>query len=348
MEIKLENWNIKKLIIKKDKINPKPQYQRTPVWNDTKKQLLMDSILRGYDLPKFYIRKTPRDPVYEYEVIDGQQRMRAIWEFYENGYALNNTVINGRNLIGRKYQDLNNRLQEKYKKFKLSFSLIEKALPEEIRSLFARLQMGVSLNPAELRHAIASNLGNNIQMIVENHKFFGDDCKIKNKRYKHQDYLDNAATIVFYNNKYDLKAPTLKKLYEELSSAKAEVLSPKFNKINKILDWMYEVNSYSKGIFKNKWGFVDIFNFLNENYKSIKVVNAEDFALELLKFEKKRKKYNSEPEKLIEDKTSDIYDRDLYEYINAFKIQGGITINLKIRARIFNKLFNNRNYLIFK
>lgn len=80
METKPLLWNIYQTIEREEKIDPQPQYQRTPVWSDEKKQLLIDSILRNYDLPKFYLRVS-NNPSYDHEVVDGQQRLRAIWEF---------------------------------------------------------------------------------------------------------------------------------------------------------------------------------------------------------------------------------------------------------------------------
>jgi uncharacterized protein with ParB-like and HNH nuclease domain len=49
-----------------------PDWQREDVWDQRKKQQLIDSILRGWKLPKFYFVKTSED---EYEVVDGQQRL---------------------------------------------------------------------------------------------------------------------------------------------------------------------------------------------------------------------------------------------------------------------------------
>ena len=92
---------------RKGRINPKPQYQRTPVWNETKKQLLIDSVLRGYDLPKFYLRSS--DPPYDHEVVDGQQRLYAIWDFRDDQYALGDkskTIPDFGDLSGKKWSEL--------------------------------------------------------------------------------------------------------------------------------------------------------------------------------------------------------------------------------------------------
>ncbi len=62
---------------KRKKINLQPQYQRTGVWSDKNNQLLIDTILRGYDIPKIYLTDS-KDDNFEQEVIDGQQRLKAI------------------------------------------------------------------------------------------------------------------------------------------------------------------------------------------------------------------------------------------------------------------------------
>lgn len=180
MKITATTWTIKELIEKQKTINPKPQYQRTSVWSPQKKRLLIDSILRGYDLPKFYVSDTSKGAHYKYEVTDGQQRMRAIWEFVNKNdtinYSLDETVIDGINTKGFKYSDLqkstNKQLLNRFQNFELNIAIIKQATPEEVRSLFARLQMGERLNPAELRHAIASNIGCAIFALSETAPFF--------------------------------------------------------------------------------------------------------------------------------------------------------------------------------
>lgn len=157
-------WTIKKLITNKDKVNLTPKFQRSSVWTPSKKKLLIDSILRGYDLPKFYFVKNPNNSMHLYEVADGQQRIRSIWEFADelSGFSVDASLITGINATGIKINELKTIYKIKYNKFlnfKLDIALISDGSPEEVRALFARLQMGERLNSAELRNAIASNLG---------------------------------------------------------------------------------------------------------------------------------------------------------------------------------------------
>src|SRR5216683_1467703 len=62
-----------------------PDWQREEVWNREKKQRLIDSILRGWKLPKFYFVKASGE---NYLVEDGQQRLATIFEFFSNDLPL--------------------------------------------------------------------------------------------------------------------------------------------------------------------------------------------------------------------------------------------------------------------
>ena len=84
MYFKHFSWELNKLFNYKDQIDPKPQYQRGPVWKLPKKQLLIDSIINRYDIPKIYLRYVGDKSPYKYEVADGQQRLRSIWEFFND------------------------------------------------------------------------------------------------------------------------------------------------------------------------------------------------------------------------------------------------------------------------
>jgi hypothetical protein len=70
------------------RIDPTPDYQRPPAWSRRQKQLLLDTILREYDIPKLYWRAVKRSDGVEYEVVDGQQRIRTVWEFRKNDFPL--------------------------------------------------------------------------------------------------------------------------------------------------------------------------------------------------------------------------------------------------------------------
>ncbi|MFD6372627.1 DUF262 domain-containing protein, partial [Streptomyces roseolus] len=66
------------------------RYQRKLVWSVAEKQLLIDSILDGYPIPLILLAERPE--IYgsgKYEIIDGMQRLDAIFSFIEQKYDYN-------------------------------------------------------------------------------------------------------------------------------------------------------------------------------------------------------------------------------------------------------------------
>ena len=113
---------ISTLKLRSSRINPNPDYQRGAVWTAEKKQLLIDSILRGYDIPKIYLRFISPGSSFDSEVVDGQQRLRAIWDFVDNKYPLGNESVDFTdmdNLDGKYYSDLSAEQQERITAFSL-------------------------------------------------------------------------------------------------------------------------------------------------------------------------------------------------------------------------------------
>jgi hypothetical protein len=62
MEINKKPWPVMTVCGIKKRIDTNPDFQRPPVWSRSQKQLLIDTIVRGYDMPKLYWRKTGSSP----------------------------------------------------------------------------------------------------------------------------------------------------------------------------------------------------------------------------------------------------------------------------------------------
>ena len=58
-------------------------YQREKIWTTQQQELLLDSILRDIDIPKIYIVETNKNKQFDYECIDGKQRMSALLRFFK-------------------------------------------------------------------------------------------------------------------------------------------------------------------------------------------------------------------------------------------------------------------------
>lgn len=340
MDVKIELWTIEQLFSIRDEINEQPRYQRGAVWSDLKKSLLIDSILRGIDLPKIYLNKKKKGS-YTYEVADGQQRLNAILKFKENNLRLRSDKILGLDLnkisnyvIGDKtYSELNTNLQNRLDNYLLTIAIVENSSNEEIRTLFGRLQLGDPLKPAEKRNAIISSVGNDIDTIATNHEFF-KKTRIKKERFNHQDYLAHAFTLIAYNNQSDLKAELIQKMYldETIAWSMGTLKS-----VDKVLDFLVKIDAASKKRIEKKFSFLDIFWFLFQNIKSIKSIDFEGFAKHYDKFETERKANHKEPEKLLLGKNK---NKNLYDYIMAFKFEGLRSVSYDLRLNIIKSEFN--------
>lgn len=61
MSTSLVRWTAASAFVRRKGINTNPDYQRPAVWTRAQKQLLIDSMLRDYDIPKFYLHQTGKD-----------------------------------------------------------------------------------------------------------------------------------------------------------------------------------------------------------------------------------------------------------------------------------------------
>jgi hypothetical protein len=73
-------------LFRSEKLTVNRNYQRKLVWGVDEKIHLIDSILRGFPIPLFLLAETND---HKYEIIDGMQRLDAIFGFIEQRYGLN-------------------------------------------------------------------------------------------------------------------------------------------------------------------------------------------------------------------------------------------------------------------
>ncbi len=335
MEVLQARWSIQKLIRNKKKINLKPMWQRGPAWKQPRQVLLIDSILRGMDIPKLYLRRLPPKGAFNYDAVDGQQRLRAIWQFAEGDLPLEHpeglSEIDGHPVAGLTFNDLHGDLKKRFNKFIVSVAEIVTASNDEITNLFSRLQMGVSLNPAELRNAILRPLRHVIDAVATSHEFFLNG-RILDARYKRQDYATHAFAMAAYRGQKDIKAADLKRLVREFGQADTDRVLEMSAEVGDALNVLAEIDKIVGYRITQKWIFVDLCWLIMQRHASGAEVDAAKLAACYLKFEKKRREFNSRPEVLIRGRRRNPkLDRHLYNYIVAFRTQGGQHAKLNLR-----------------
>jgi hypothetical protein len=132
------------------------EYQRSDqVWPREAQSFLIETILLNFPIPKLFLhqRVDARTNRAIKEIVDGQQRTRAIVDFYLGEYRLTNNVAL-EEARGRTYDELPGDLQNQFRDYGLNFDLFVGASDEDIREIFRRMNsFTVPLNPEEQRHA---------------------------------------------------------------------------------------------------------------------------------------------------------------------------------------------------
>lgn len=238
----------------RDSIQTEPEYQRSSdIWTKDKKQLLIDTILNGFDVPKLYFHKflsplLKDDKEYEYAIIDGKQRLEAIWGFIDGAFGLSDdfeclwdpTML----AAGMTYADLSKNfpdLKTALDSYPLTVVTIETADIEIIEDMFSRLNEAVPLSAAEKRNAKGGPVPIAVKTLTAL-PFFTSKVPFGNSRYRH---LDLAVKFLLATDRQaivDTKKRSLDKYVEDWSSqAKRSDALPFYDQTAQVLADMANV-----------------------------------------------------------------------------------------------------------
>lgn len=140
------------------KYNLNPEYQRRKRWDVRQQSKLIESFIINVPIPPIFIYEVSYA---QYEVMDGLQRLTAIYEFYKNKFSLEG-LEEWSELNGRTYLELPKSVREGIDRRYLSSIVLlnETAKDPEIASslkqmVFGRLNSGGDkLEPQETRNAL--------------------------------------------------------------------------------------------------------------------------------------------------------------------------------------------------
>lgn len=327
----------------RDEIIVNPEYQRKGgVWTTEKKQLLIDSILNKYDIPKIYFhqfdRKERKESGKSFAIIDGKQRLETIWGFINGDFCLSNDIEFQDNpdikLGGLSYDDLG----KEYPKIKIRFDSF--VLPivgvmtddiDLIEDMFFRLNEAVPLNSAEKRNAFGGNMVKAIREIA-NHTFFIDKVKFKNTRYQHLEvaarFLLVEISKIEVNKLIDTKKVYLDAMAKNYKTEKKKIVKDVSQKVNSVLDEMTTLFADNDNLLRAQGSMVMyylLFKWAMSENKNIK-------RSKLIKFEKTIKDNRKLAEKSYEEA-----DYDYLEYDRLSQHGTNDVSNIKERLRIITE-----------
>ncbi|MDX6576082.1 MAG: hypothetical protein QOE96_2035 [Blastocatellia bacterium] len=245
-------WGLYRL---RDRIEINPVYQREgDIWNLDKQQLLIDTIINQFDVPKLYLHKFP-EPVQrngrllDYAVIDGKQRLTSIWRFIDGQFALADNFeylkesvdkVVADNLtyaeLAKKYPNLKN----DFDSFALDVVSIETDDLELIEEMFSRLNEAVPLSAAEKRNAIGGPLPAIVRRLAQ-HPFFSENVPFSNRRYRHFDMIAKMLIASHRGEIVDTKKAYLDGFFIESAHLSQKVVRQLAAEVSSVLDAMHAV-----------------------------------------------------------------------------------------------------------
>lgn len=254
-----------------------PKYQRNPIWSIGQKCFLIDSLIFGCPIPQVYINiKTTglgKEKKTIYEVVDGQQRLRAILEFLNNQWKLIATTAKSypvsdlyKKHIGKTYSELPDSLQNVIWDYQIAVQELRGKEPQEIQGLFRRLNYVVeSLNDQELRHSQYFGEFNDAVETLTKEKFW-DEINLftrrDSQRMKDAEFISELFVIVVDGIQDQQK--TLDKFYADYDVVFPQKLRSmaRFRQIVATLQSIKETIRITR--LRNKSDFYGLFAAVNE------------------------------------------------------------------------------------
>lgn len=273
---------------KQGKIWLNPSYQREEVWGKSQKQLLIDSVLRDIDVPKLYFRVT-KEGNYQYEVVDGQQRLRAVYDYLSDVFALpdDSDPVDGHPIAGKSMKKLHMDLQMKLNDSQFDIVTMDAGYTDDdVEEIFLRLQNGTPLNAPEKRRALKGNMRLVVAKLAK-HKFYKKVVGFTSKRFAFEDQTAKLLHLFIAGNITDIKPGSIKKTY--LANVHITEKHPSVISIKRAMDFLVRAFKGKHSPKLKKYSVITLVYAVVELLEKYDLNNyASEFGEVFLEFEQKR------------------------------------------------------------
>lgn len=272
--------------------------QRAYVWGKPKQSELIYSVLYGYPIPLIYAKTIQDGKKIVFDVLDGQQRLKTLFNYCSNGFALDklkNRELkyeeNGEekkiDLIGKKFKDLPEVLQDRILDTSLKIVKFDNITVEEERELFMRLNNGQQLSVKSRNNLNCIDI-DNIYEIGNNHEnLFSEKGYglLSKKSFENKEYISllmKMWEMLFVSVKdISFESKNFNSLVRETIISEEERVE-----LEEFLDYMYNVRVMSLDLVKEEDGA------LTPNAR--KKFNKETHYISLVPFMNFARKHNIE------------------------------------------------------
>lgn len=283
-------YDLETIVKKIDKkvIQLNPEYQRNHRWDEEFSSRLIESLVLNIPVPFIYISQDVDvdddvdEGVARYSVIDGQQRLTAIHDFFKNKFSLCGLDVL-KDLNGSSYKDLPPFLVRRLEERTIRCLRIDSTIDPQVKyDIFERLNSGsVKLEPQELRNATCRGAFKELIKELSKEADFAKSCLLKEGGAKVKKMEDQELVLRFFalshNDGYlDYKGGFRKFLtdkmveFNRLSDGDIEKMKEEFLRVFSIIASFADPIPFAK--FKDEGGsLVKVSNFNAAVYDALSV-----------------------------------------------------------------------------
>ena len=180
-----------------------PEFQRDYVWKIAQASRLIESIIMGLPIPAIFLAKDDNEEN-RYYIIDGQQRLTSIKNYYDGNFSLKDTIDS---INGKKYEELDEIFQERLDEYTLQLIMIRQEVPDDnndsIYKIFERINTeGTKLYPQEIRSASYHGEFNILLHSLSEDKRWKNFVNSKNSRKRHEELILRFLALYFDLDSY--------------------------------------------------------------------------------------------------------------------------------------------------
>lgn len=245
-------------------IQPKYQRRRSP-WPLSAKTALVDTILNNFPIPPIYLRDfVDKDGKRKKEIIDGQQRISTIREFYNSEFKLGRNLTD-KELSGCAFETLPEEERLLFEEYEIPFLSIRGATDADIISIFTRLNsFSLPLNAQELRNSKFAGAFKTLvyQLASDYNKFWiSSGVLSENQIARMADALLVSELLSTVLNGFNsTQTPVLNKVYADLDESfpEKDAAQENFNRVMPIMVQLYD-STHIRAAFKAKYMFFSLF-----------------------------------------------------------------------------------------
>jgi hypothetical protein len=281
---------IKPILVKKFiddyvyRIDLDADYQREKIWSRGDQEKLIDSIVKNIDIPKIYLARTEGKENFDFECIDGKQRMATLLSFFKPEQSTDSALtvsLAGERYTYKRLQSELPALAEKIEEYELTFVIYPQIDDEEfIREIFRRLQLGTRLNSGELLKSHMGTIRDFVYKEMGKEAPFLRRTRLSEKRFSRQFTLAQICINSFSRNETGI---FVRARYEDLEEFFNENYDLKennenLNRIRAVLKGMEKGFGDRAEVISSRAVAVSAFLFCEQLYVQKEVSQIGDFG----------------------------------------------------------------------